>query len=192
MLLAPVPGAFPAPPTDIQTLPLRADSDDALALKRLPKSLLVLGGGPTACEFAQFFARFGVEVTLVQRGEHLLKEFDADAAVELEKVFRREGIRVFTGTRLVDARRKGRAKTVTFEHEGKLVSASVEEILFALGRVPNTAALGLENAGVRTEKGRILANAWMQTTAPHIYTAGDCTGPHEMVHLAVPCCWQSA
>ena len=160
-------------------------SDDALALKRLPKSLLVLGGGPTACEFAQFFARFGVEVTLVQRGEHLLKEFDADAAVELEKVFRREGIRVFTGTRLVDARRKGRAKTVTFEHEGKLVSASVEEILFALGRVPNTAALGLENAGVRTEKGRILANAWMQTTAPHIYTAGDCTGPHEMVHLAV-------
>ena len=76
-------------------------SDDALALKRLPKSLIVLGGGAIACEFAQFFARFGVKVTLIQRSEHILKEFDTDAAMEIEKVFRREGIQVFTGTKLV-------------------------------------------------------------------------------------------
>ena len=160
-------------------------SDDALALKRLPESLIVLGGGAVACEFAQFFARFGVIVTLIQRGEHILKEFDTDAAAEVEKVFRREGINVFTGTRLVDAKRKGKLKTVSFQHRSKTVSISAQEILFALGRVPNTASLSLEKAGVATANDRIIANAFMQTSAPHIYTAGDCTGPHEIVHIAV-------
>jgi pyruvate/2-oxoglutarate dehydrogenase complex dihydrolipoamide dehydrogenase (E3) component len=160
-------------------------SDSALALKKLPKSLIVLGGGPIACEFAQFFARFGVEVTLVQRSEHVLKEFDPDAAAVIEKVFRREGIKVFIGTKLVNAQRKGRLKTVSFKHEGKTVSVSADEILFALGRVPNTAALDLDRAGVATENGRIVANEFMQTSAPHIYAAGDCTGPHEIVHIAV-------
>jgi len=160
-------------------------SDDALALKRLPKSLIVLGGGAIACEFAQFFARFGVEVTLVQRSQHILKEFDTDASAEIEKVFHREGIKIFTGTKLVDAKRTGKLKTVSFEHKGRAASASAGEILFALGRIPNTASLALEKAGVATENGRIIANELKQTSAPHIYTAGDCTGPHEIVHIAV-------
>jgi pyruvate/2-oxoglutarate dehydrogenase complex dihydrolipoamide dehydrogenase (E3) component len=160
-------------------------SDDALALKQLPKSLIVLGGGAIACELAQFFVRFGVKVTLIQRSKHILKEFDPDAAAEIEKVFRREGIQIFTGTKLVDAKRKGKLKTVSFEHNGKTMSVSAEEILFALGRVPNTASLDLAKAGVKTENGRVVANGRMQTSAPHIYTAGDCTGPHEIVHLAV-------
>ena len=160
-------------------------SDDALTLKRLPKSLIILGGGAIACEFAQFFARFGVQVTLIQRSEHLLKEFDADAGTVIETVFRREGMRVFTGTKLLGAKCNGRLKTVQFEHGGKTVSVSAQEILFALGRVPNTATLALENAGVKTEHGRVTANEFMQTTAPHIYTAGDCTGPHEIVHIAI-------
>jgi len=160
-------------------------SDDALMLKRLPKSLIVLGGGAVACEFAQFFARFGVQVTLIQRSQHILKEFDLDAAMEIEKVFQRESVKVFTGTKLIDAKRKGKLKTISFGHEGKTVSVSAEEILFALGRVPNTASLSLEKAGVKTENGRVVANEFMQTSAPHIYTAGDCTGPHEIVHIAV-------
>jgi pyruvate/2-oxoglutarate dehydrogenase complex dihydrolipoamide dehydrogenase (E3) component len=114
-----------------------------------------------------------------------LKEFDTDAGIEIEKVFRREGIQVFTGTKLLDAKRNGKLKTVSFENGGKTVSVSAEEILFALGRVPNTASLGLENAGVKTENGRVLTNDKMQTSAPHIYAAGDCTGPHEIVHIAI-------
>ena len=160
-------------------------SDEALALERLPKSLIVLGGGAVACEFAQFFARFGVKVTLVQRSEHILKEFDTDAAAEIEKVFRREGIKVFTGTKLLAAKRKGKLKAVSFEHDGKTVSVSAEEILFALGRMPNTVSLGLDQAGVAADNGRIIANEFMQSSAPHIYAAGDCTGPHEIVHIAV-------
>jgi pyruvate/2-oxoglutarate dehydrogenase complex dihydrolipoamide dehydrogenase (E3) component len=160
-------------------------SDEALALKRLPKSLIVLGGGPIACEFAQFFARFGVKVTLIQRSGQVLREFDTDAGIELEKVFRREGIQVFTGTKLMEASRKGKLKTVVFEHEGRTRSVTAEEILFALGRVPNTASLDLAKAGVATNGNRIISNDLLQTSAPHIYAAGDCTEPHEIVHLAV-------
>ncbi len=162
------------------------NSDSALSLTKLPKSLIVLGGGPTACEFAQFFARFGVRVTMVQRSSHILHDFDPEASAVVESVFRREGIRLFTGTRLLDAKRKGKSKTIVFEHNGKTVSASAEEVLFALGRVPNTASLGLENAGVRTtSNGTVMANERMQTSAAHIYTAGDCCGHYEIVHVAI-------
>jgi pyruvate/2-oxoglutarate dehydrogenase complex dihydrolipoamide dehydrogenase (E3) component len=160
-------------------------SDDAVALRKLPKSLVILGGGAIACEFAQFFARFGVAVTLIQRSKHILKEFDTDAGIEIEKVFRNEGIQIFTGTKLLDTRRRGRLKLVTFEQDGKRVSVAAEQILFALGRVPNTASLNLETAGVKTENGRVATNHRMQTSAPHIFAAGDCTGPHEIVHIAI-------
>jgi pyruvate/2-oxoglutarate dehydrogenase complex dihydrolipoamide dehydrogenase (E3) component len=160
-------------------------SDDALKLKRLPKSLIVLGGGAVAVEFAQLFARFDVAVTLIQRGDHLLKDFDEDAAEVIETVLRREGVALFMGTKLIDSYREGMQKVVTFLHEGRKTEARAEEVLFALGRVPNTAGLGLDRAGVQTEQGRIMANPRLQTSAPHIYTAGDCTGPYEIVHLAV-------
>lgn len=160
-------------------------SDTALELKKLPKSLIVLGGGATAMEFGQFFARFDVKVTLIQRSEHVLHEFDPDATSVLENVFRREDVEVFTGTKLLDAGLDGELKTVSFLHHGEEVRVTAEEIFFGLGRIPNTTSLGLDKAGVATEWGRIIANERMQTSAPHIYTAGDCTGPYEIVHLAV-------
>jgi pyruvate/2-oxoglutarate dehydrogenase complex dihydrolipoamide dehydrogenase (E3) component len=160
-------------------------SDDVVALKKLPKSLIILGGGAIACEFAQFFSRFGVKVSLIQRSEHILKDFDTDAGIEIEKVFRREEIEVFTGTKLLDAKQNGKLKTVTFEQNGKNISISAKEIMFALGRTSNTASLNLEDAGVKTENGRVIANSKMQTTAPHVFAAGDCTGTHEIVHIAV-------
>ncbi|HVU28184.1 MAG TPA: dihydrolipoyl dehydrogenase [Verrucomicrobiae bacterium] len=160
-------------------------SDDAVALKKLPKSLIILGGGAIACEFAQFFVRFGVKVILIQRGGHILKEFDSDAALEIENVFRREGIQIFTGTKLLDAKRNGKLKTISFVQNGKTVSISAEEVLFALGRSPNTEFLNLEKAGVKTENGYVVTNNKMQTSAPHIFAAGDCAGPHEIVHIAV-------
>ncbi len=160
-------------------------SDTALSLQRLPKSLILLGGGPIACEFAQFLARFGVKVTVIQRSAQLLSGADTDAADALAKVFQREGITLFTGTKLLDARRLGGLKEVAFEQAGKTMRVQAEEIFFGLGRVPNVSALGLENAGVQVERGRIATNERMQTTAPHIYAAGDCTGRHEIVHIAI-------
>ena len=159
-------------------------SDEALELKRLPKSMIVLGGGSVAVEFAQIFARFGVQVTLVQRSPHVLHEFDVDTTDTLEAVFRRE-MTVYTNTKLTGARAAGGLKHVSFLHEAREVTVVAEEILYALGRVPNTDKLGLERAGVKTENRRIVADLEMRTSAPHIFAAGDCTGPYEIVHLAV-------
>jgi dihydrolipoamide dehydrogenase len=160
-------------------------SDTALELARLPKSLIVLGGGAVAVEFAQFFARFGVRVTLVQRSLQVLHEFDSDAAEVVQEVFRREGVTVYTGTKLIDARKMGTHKEVAFEHKGQTVRVQAEEVLFALGRRPNIARLGLERIGVQVEYERIVTDQHMQTSVPHIYAAGDCTGLHEIVHLAI-------
>jgi pyruvate/2-oxoglutarate dehydrogenase complex dihydrolipoamide dehydrogenase (E3) component len=160
-------------------------SDDALSLRTLPRSLIVLGGGPVAVELGQFFVRFGVKVTLIQRGQQLLKEFDSDAAAVVEKVLQREGMRIWKGTQLIEAFGRAGRKGVAFEHGGQTRRVIAEEILFALGRVPATAGLDLNNAGVETDFGRIITNAAMQTNAGHIYAAGDCTGPHQIVHIAV-------
>ncbi len=160
-------------------------SDDALSLTRLPKSLIVVGGGAVAVELAQFFVRFGVKVTLIQRSEHILSDMDTDAAEVIESVFRREGMTVYTGTNLRDASRTSSGKAVAFEHAGQTIRVEAEEILFALGRTADTAGLNLERIGVSTSGGRIITDATMQTTVPHIYAAGDCTGQHEIVHLAI-------
>ena len=170
-------------------------SDEALTLTRPPRSLIVLGGGPVAVEFAQFFARFDVKVTLIQRSEHLLRDFDTDAADVLEEVFRRDGITLYTDTRLKDAWLEGGQKLISFQHgnrgasrhwkPGQTIVEPADEILFALGRTPATSTLDLEKAGVTMENGRIVTDDRMQTSASHIYAAGDCTGPYEIVHIAV-------
>jgi pyruvate/2-oxoglutarate dehydrogenase complex dihydrolipoamide dehydrogenase (E3) component len=160
-------------------------SDDALKLKELPDSLIILGGGAVAVEFAQFFGRLGVKVTLIQRSDHVLRDMDTDMSSVLEEVFRREGITVFTGTRLLDAWKAGGVKGVEFEHGGKAVRVEAQEILFALGRVPNTDALHLEAAGIGVKQGRIITHPDMRTNVRHVYAAGDCTGLYEVVHLAV-------
>jgi pyruvate/2-oxoglutarate dehydrogenase complex dihydrolipoamide dehydrogenase (E3) component len=160
-------------------------SDDALVLDRLPKSLIVLGGGAVAVEFAQFFARLDVQVSMIQRSQHLLREMDTDIVEVIEEVFRREGIALFTGTRLLDARCEDGLKAVFFEHDGKVKRVAAEEIFYGLGRAPNTEPLHLEAARVSFEHGRIITNPEMRTSVPHIYAAGDCCGLHEIVHVAV-------
>ena len=160
-------------------------SDDALRLESLPKSIIVLGGGAGAVEFAQFFARFDVEVTLLQRSPHILKAYDDDVASEVETAFRAEGITVYTGCSLTDARQDGNEKVIAFERDGGQHEVRAEAIFHGLGRSPNTESLALENVGIETERGRIVSDAQMRTGTPHIYAGGDCTGPHEIVHLAI-------
>jgi pyruvate/2-oxoglutarate dehydrogenase complex dihydrolipoamide dehydrogenase (E3) component len=160
-------------------------SDDALALTRLPKSLIVLGGGFVAVEAAQFFARLDVKVTIIQRSEHVLTDFDTDAAIELEKVFRREGIEIFQSTGLIGVARKDGLKQITFKHNSETITVAADEVLCALGRTGNIALLGLDQAGVAVDDGHIVTDDEMRTSAPHIFAAGDCAGPYELVHLAI-------
>jgi pyruvate/2-oxoglutarate dehydrogenase complex dihydrolipoamide dehydrogenase (E3) component len=161
-------------------------SDDVLNLDFIPKSVIVLGGGIVACELAQFLNRIGSRVTLIQRSQNILRDHSDDASSVVQKALADEGIELFAGTQLQNVAQNARGVAVSFVHDGKLVVRRAAHLFNALGREPNTASLTLPAAGVKTRgRGRIVINRWQQTSAPHIYAAGDCSGPAEIVHIAI-------
>jgi pyruvate/2-oxoglutarate dehydrogenase complex dihydrolipoamide dehydrogenase (E3) component len=161
-------------------------SDDVLELDFNPKSVIVLGGGIVACELSQFLVRIGTKVCLIQRGPHLLKGHGPDAAAVVEQAFKDEGIEVHTHTKILGISIGAKGASVTFRQGKKTLRRTGAYLFNALGREPNTSGLGLDAIGVKTEpNGRILVNRWQQSSVSHIYAAGDCCGPHEIVHLAI-------
>ena len=160
-------------------------SDEALELRKQPKSMIVLGGGPVATELAQFFCRIGTRVSLIQRSNHIFSSTDEDLAKPIEARFQEEGMAVYTGTQLHKFTAKNGLKTAHFTHNGKPKRTSAEVVLQALGRKPNIEGLCLEKAGVDVQNGRIVVDNHMRTSAPNIYAAGDCTGLYEIVHIAI-------
>jgi pyruvate/2-oxoglutarate dehydrogenase complex dihydrolipoamide dehydrogenase (E3) component len=161
-------------------------SDDVLDLDFVPPSVVVLGGGIVACELAQFLNRIGSRVTLVQRSPNILRDHSGDASTVVQRAFVDEGIELFAGTQLQRVAHDHRGFAVEFVHDGKTITRRAAHLLNALGREPNTAALNLPAAGVRARPdGQIVINRWQQTSSPHIYAAGDCSGPAEIVHVAI-------
>lgn len=175
----------PAPRADLADVGYLT-SDSALRLHRLPGSMIVLGGGPVALEFAQFFLRLGVAVTVVQRSAQVLRGTDADVARELEAALQHAGMRVFTGTELLAFERTEHGKRVSFRQGDNVIEMTVDEIFNGLGRIPATAQLGLERAGVETTPGgQVRVDLQQRSSQPHIIAAGDCCGPFEIVHVAI-------
>jgi pyruvate/2-oxoglutarate dehydrogenase complex dihydrolipoamide dehydrogenase (E3) component len=161
-------------------------SDDVLELDFKPRSVIVLGGGIVACELSQFLRRIGTRVCLVQRSRNLLKGHSADTAKVVKCAFMDEGIEVHTGTEITGVRTSPKGASVVFQQGKRKLRRTADYLFNALGREPNTARLMLGAAGIKTaDNGRILVNRWQQTSAPHIYAAGDCCGPHEIVHVAI-------
>ncbi len=161
-------------------------SDDVLDLDFRPRSVVVLGGGIVACELAQFLNRIGTRVCMVQRSHNLLRNLPADAAGVVRQAFIDEGIDVQTDTQVTGISGGRGGISVSFRQAGKVRRRRADHLLNALGREPATLGLSLPAAGVRTApNGRILTNRWQQTSAPNIYAAGDCCGPHEIVHVAI-------
>jgi pyruvate/2-oxoglutarate dehydrogenase complex dihydrolipoamide dehydrogenase (E3) component len=157
-----------------------------LDLDFIPPSVIVLGGGIVACELAQFLNRIGSRVTLIQRSANILRDHSPDASTVVQQAFVDEGIELFAGTSIQRVSYAKNKFTVEFVHDGKRVTRTAAHLFNALGREPNTAPLNLAAAGVATRgQGQIVANRWQQTTVPHIYAAGDCSGPVEIVHIAI-------
>ncbi|MBV8378419.1 MAG: NAD(P)/FAD-dependent oxidoreductase [Verrucomicrobia bacterium] len=162
------------------------DSDTALDCEHFPQSVVILGGGAIALEFAHFYNALGVEVTVVQRSNQVIKEADPDIAEALVTAFRKRGVRVICGTKLLHVELTARGKSVWYEQNGQKKVAEAEEIFYALGRKPSVQGLGLEKAGVETDKHKaVVVNDNLQTSQPHIFAAGDVTGLYEIVHIAV-------
>jgi pyruvate/2-oxoglutarate dehydrogenase complex dihydrolipoamide dehydrogenase (E3) component len=172
---------------DIPGLPAAGclTSDDVLDLTSIPESIIILGAGPVALEFAHYLDTLGSRVIIVQRSAQLLKGMDEDVAKVVENAFRKRGMEIFTKTKLLCVERNEEIRRVIFEHEGSEKAAEANAILNALGREPKVFGLGLERAGVKLKKNVIAVNAHQQTSAPHIFAAGDCSGPFEVVHIAV-------
>jgi pyruvate/2-oxoglutarate dehydrogenase complex dihydrolipoamide dehydrogenase (E3) component len=163
-------------------------SDDVLALKRVPESVIMLGGGIVACELAQFLRRIGSRVIQIQRSPQILKETSPEAGAVVAQAFRDEGIELHTGTSLESVSRHGQQVEVRFLDldSGRTRTVRARHLVNALGREPLTDGLALGAAGVElSATGRIRVNRWQQTTQPHIYAGGDVCGPHDIVHLAV-------
>lgn len=159
------------------------DSDAVLESAHIPKSVIVLGAGATGLEFAHYYAGLGSKVTILQRGQQVLKEMDGDVATALAESFSRRGMKLFCGTKISQIEKSGDAKRIRFSHEGEEKSVEAEEIIYGLGRAPQFDGLGLENA--RLTPPHLSVNPHQQTTVPHIFAAGDAAGPYEVVHIAI-------
>lgn len=151
-------------------------------LKELPEHLIVVGSGVTGAELAHAYLGLGCEVTLVSSRDRVLPGQDADAATVIENVFRRRGMKVLNRSRAQAARREGDGVVVTLE-DGREVRGS--HALLAVGAIPQTKGIGLEEAGVEmNESGHIQVDRVSRTTAPGIYAAGDCTGVLPLASVA--------
>lgn len=151
-------------------------------LEVLPEHLIVVGSGVTGAEFASAYRSLGCEVTLVSSRSQVLPGNDVDAADVLEDVFADKGITVRSRSRAAAARREGDGVVVTLE-DGEEIRGS--HTLLALGSIPRTDGLGLEEVGVRlTRRGHIRTDRVSRTTVPGIYAAGDCTGVHPLASVA--------
>jgi pyruvate/2-oxoglutarate dehydrogenase complex dihydrolipoamide dehydrogenase (E3) component len=127
----------------------------------------------------------GARTTLLQRSGRLVRNYDEDVSAELERAFAAEGIDVRTGTKLVKVERAGKLKKITYEQGGRMRTLEAEEILCAMGRDPALDGLGLEKAGVEVKNNCLGLEDTLATNVPHIFAAGDATGRHEVVHIAI-------
>jgi pyruvate/2-oxoglutarate dehydrogenase complex dihydrolipoamide dehydrogenase (E3) component len=159
-------------------------SDDVLELKAVPASIAVIGAGPVGCEFAQYFARLGARVTLVQDGPHLLHHEDRDVGDAVAAALQAEGIDVVFDAHIDACVRSGDETIVRYAAGGIAGSVRVAALLLATGRMPNLDELGLAAAGVIADNGRLAVDPYLRTTNPRILAAGDVAGRRCLVHLA--------
>ncbi len=151
-------------------------------LDELPEELIVVGSGVTGAEFAGAYQALGSQVTLVSSRDRVLPGEDQDAAAVLEEVFQRRGMRVLSRSRAASAARDGDRVLVTLE-DGRTVSGT--HCLMAVGSLPNTEDLGLEEAGVQTSRsGHIVVDRVSRTSTSGVYAAGDCTGVLPLASVA--------
>jgi dihydrolipoamide dehydrogenase len=158
---------------------------EAMVPDRMPKSLLVIGSGAIGIEFASFYRAFGAEVTVVEVLPQILPVEDAEISAFARKQFEKQGIKIFTGARVTRLDRKGDSVTATVEDgRGAAQSLTVERVISAVGVTGNIENLGLEKAGVKTERGAIVVDELSRTNIAGIYAIGDVAGPPLLAHKA--------
>jgi glutathione reductase (NADPH) len=159
-------------------------SDEAFHLAELPKRIVIQGGGYIALEFACIFAGFGSDVTVVYRGDNILRGFDEDVRTHVRAEMEKRGITIITGCTIAKVDKHGRDFTTHLSSGSSIAS---DQVMFAIGRHPNVANLGLEKAGVAINPGNggIAVDGWSKTSAPNIYAIGDVTHRINLTPVAI-------
>lgn len=161
------------------------NSTGALLVAEVPKRFLAIGGSAIGLEFSDIYSALGSEVTVVELMDEIVPTADRDAAKELRKALEKRGIKILTNTKALAQKTVAGGIEVTLEHSGAQETLIVDKILVAVGRRPRGSGLGLEELGVKVERGFIPTNLQMQTTVPNIYAIGDVTKPPLLAHKAM-------
>lgn len=162
-------------------------SQEEMELKELPDSLIGIGGGYIALELGQMFARFGTQVTILERSGQMLPRYEPEIAESVSAVFQGEGIRLMTHAPVTRVEGDNKRISVTVAVDGRPRQLTASRLLVATGRRPNTDALGLETAGVAVDdQGFVKVDEELRTSARHLFAAGDVIGSFTDSQMATP------
>jgi pyruvate/2-oxoglutarate dehydrogenase complex dihydrolipoamide dehydrogenase (E3) component len=168
----------------LETVPYLTN-ESAMQLTTLPEHLLILGGGYIGLEFGQMFRRYGSRVTVLHTGKQIISREDPETAAELQRALEVEGIQVLLNTRTTGVANKNGAVTLSFESPAGSSTVIGSHVLVATGRRPNTDDLGLDKAGIETDKsGYIKVNGRLETNVPGVWALGDCKGGPAFTHIS--------
>lgn len=176
------PRMFPAIEVDRQRI---LTSKEAMILNEIPGEIIIMGAGAIGVEFAYFFNSFGSKVTLIEMMDRILPVEDEEISKDLERHFKKDGIRILTKSKVVSAKVKdSQVEVVISKHDGKEEVLKADYALNAIGIEANIVDIGLEKIGVNLEKGFIKVNEYMQTNVEGVYAIGDVAGPPWLAHKA--------
>jgi len=157
---------------------------EAMTLAEQPASMVVVGSGAIGCEFADFYRTIGTDVTLVEFLPRIVPNEDEEVSKQLERAFKKRGIKVLTGSSVESADLSGEKCIVTVKTPKGTETIECEVVLSAVGVVPNTAGIGLEQAGVKTENGKIVVDEFYRSSAECIHAIGDVVHGPALAHVA--------
>lgn len=173
------------PPIEGINLPRVMTSTELLATDKLPQSLCIIGAGVIGLEFASVFNSFGCEVTVVEYMKECLPPYDQDISKRVRKAMEKRGIKFVMQAAVKSIAKNGDNLNVCYEYKGKAGETSAEMVLVATGRAANIENIGIETAGIATERGHIVVDDNMQTNIGHVYAVGDVNGRCMLAHAAI-------
>ena len=159
-------------------------STEAMLQEKAPKDLVIMGSGAIGVEFGYFYNAMGTNVTILEFMDRIVPVEDKDVSKELERQFKKQGIKCITGAKVTSAKPTATGVTITYEINGKIETITAEKALNAIGVQANIEGIGLETVGVQTERGLIKADHICRTNIPNIFAIGDVIGAPALAHKA--------